>query len=75
MAWQREITVSPAYGRDYTSAGDAIADWTANKYFRTEGLTSGTYINMADAKQYGVCTVRIRYNHKRRVTTWVSDKP
>jgi len=37
------LTVTPAYGRDYKSSKEALADWENNKDF-VEAL-SGKYVN------------------------------
>ena len=57
------ITVSPAYGRDYTSADAARKDWAAGKDF-VEGM-SGKLINKDQTEGL---TVNIRYNRLRRIT-------
>lgn len=61
------LTVTPAYGRDYTSAKAALADWEAGKDFVVEGLHSGTYVSKSDLTNGE--TVRIRYNRKTRVVS------
>jgi hypothetical protein len=65
----RELTVVPAYGRDYTSEAEALAAWEGNKDFKVPG---GPYINKSDFERHGVLEghsgVRIRYAKLRRVT-------
>lgn len=56
------ITVSPSYGRDYTSKKAALDDWLNGKDFRIVG---GPYINKQDAEREGLA-VTIRYDQLRR---------
>lgn len=57
-----DITVVPAYGRDYRSLAAAKADWSEGKDFLiVSGRDSGRYLNKADADQYGVGEVWLRY--------------
>jgi hypothetical protein len=59
--------VTPAYGRDYTSAKAAKADWFAGKDFIMQ--PQGCYINKADAQTLtGATAVNIRYKGSTRVT-------
>ena len=47
------VTVVPAYGRDYKSKKEVLADWEANKDFKIECMAhpnNGCYINLADTK-------------------------
>ena len=63
------ITVTPAYGRDYTSAKAALADWAADKDFILQDVTSrwdGMPINRSQALEAGY-TVHIRYGRLRKV--------
>jgi hypothetical protein len=55
MAWQ---TVSPAYGRDYKSAKEAMKDWKDGKDFRCR--PQGVYTSIRDWKLDDV--IEIRYN-------------
>lgn len=41
------ICVFPAYGRDYSSEADCLADWQAGKDFRATGVHSG-YCSIRD---------------------------
>lgn len=63
-----QLTLVPAYGRDYTSKADVKADWEAGKDFRLPG---GSYINKPDFIKYGPgmghTAVRIRYAKLTRV--------
>lgn len=62
MTW---IEVEPAYGRDYTTAKAAKADWAAGKDFRE--TTTGSYVTKAEAKKQGL-KVTIRYAKSLKVT-------
>lgn len=44
MGW--DIHATPAYGRDYTSAAAALADWNAGKDFRD--ARTGQYLSIRD---------------------------
>ena len=64
-------TVTPAYGRDYTSANKASADWASGKDFILRDPTSpwdGKYINEEDARNAGIAVVNIRYAGLTKVT-------
>lgn len=54
----------PAYGRDYDSKKDLLADWEAGKDFRVHG---GSYINKSDCLAEGIRSVNIRYKNATRV--------
>lgn len=58
-----DLTLTPAYGRDYQSAEAAQADWEANKDFKIAsiGPHCGRYINKPDAVNNGIVRVGIRY--------------
>jgi hypothetical protein len=60
------IEVSGAYGRDYTSAKAAKADWAAGKDFAIQTIGNRGYINKADADRAGV-KVMIRYARMTKV--------
>lgn len=62
MSW---IEVEPAYGRDYTTAKAAKADWAAGKDFRE--TSTGSYITKAEAEKQGL-SVNIRYAKSLKVT-------
>lgn len=67
----RQVTVTPAYGRDYTSAEKAIADWAAGKDFILRDPTSrwdGKPINEEDARNAGITKVSIRYAGATQIT-------
>lgn len=65
------ITVTPAYGRDYTSSEAASAAWAAGKDFILRDPTSrwdGKPINNEDAENAGIIEVNIRYAGGTKVT-------
>jgi hypothetical protein len=62
MNW---IEVTPAYGRDYTTAKAAKADWKDGKDF--QDTASGSYVNKADADRLGL-SVTIRFCRNLKVT-------
>ena len=55
----RNITLVPAYGREYKSAKAVKADFDADKDFCD--VNSGSYTNKADLKAAGIKSVIIRY--------------
>lgn len=62
------LTVVPAYGRDYTSAKSAKADWHDGKDFVVMDMSSpydGKYISKRDVKP-GM-RIMIRYNGKTKI--------
>lgn len=63
MSW---IEVEPAYGRDYTTAKAAKADWNEGKDFRE--TSTGSYITKDEAKKQGL-SVTIRYAKSLKVTS------
>lgn len=64
------ITVVPAYGRDYKSKAQVLADWDAGKDFLIQDMSSpwdGKYINKEDAQRGGIREVNVRYKQLRNV--------
>ena len=58
------ITLTPAYGRDYKSAADAVEAWELGKDFIVATLGFPSYVNIGDKKHLladGFTAVRIRY--------------
>jgi hypothetical protein len=59
------LHVVPAYGRDYKSKKEILADWEAGKDFQICDISSpfdGSYVNKEDAeKDSGVWEVHVRY--------------
>jgi hypothetical protein len=65
------IEVTPAYGRDYTTAKAVKADWKAGKDFIICCMfhpDNGRYINKEDADKDPSLTVNLRYDELRKVT-------
>lgn len=63
-------TVTPAYGRDYTSAKAAKADWQQNKDFIIADIFDkydGKPINKQDADGAGI-SIMIRFNKLTKIT-------
>lgn len=61
----RYITVTPAYGRDYKSSRDALADWHAGKDFEIQDYQYSGYVNKNCVPPEWVIT--IRYKNRSRV--------
>lgn len=57
-----DIHAIPAYGRDYTSAAAALADWNAGKDFRD--ARTGQYLSIRDNVP---CEVWLRFNKLRDI--------
>lgn len=54
---KKQITIVPAYGRDYKNKSDVIAAWDSNKDFRIQDCGSeynGAMLNKQDAEKYKV---------------------
>jgi len=70
----KALTLIPAYGRDYTSAADAIADWRAGKDFRISDVSSpwdSAYVGRGESamlRESGFSAVRIRFKGQLNVT-------
>lgn len=68
------ITVSPAYGRDYSTAKSAKSDWLANKDFFIQDFFSpwdGKPINREDcSRAYPGASVQIRFCNMRKQTVF-----
>jgi hypothetical protein len=62
----KQVTVVPAYGRDYKSRQEVLEAWNDQKDFVIQGLQGGgTYINKQDADRFNVA-VKIRYQKKTK---------
>jgi len=64
------MTLTPAYGRDYTSKAKAEADFRAGKDFIIQDMSSpwdGKPANIRDLSGAGVATVNIRYKKLRNI--------
>jgi hypothetical protein len=60
--------LTPAYGRDYTSASQVREAWEASKDFIIEDVAfgdCGRYCSRSSAERFGLDEVEIRYNQKR----------
>lgn len=62
------VELSPAYGRDYNSVKDAIADFKAGKDFILPIFLGGTYCNKENFTTGQ--TVLFRYNHLTKVDSY-----
>lgn len=60
------IEVTPAYGRDYTTAKAAKQDWKDGKDFRD--TVTGSYVNIEDAKRLDLKVI-IRFAKNLKVTS------
>lgn len=58
----RDIHATPAYGRDYKSAREVLADWQAGKDFRSDL----GYLSIRDAEQVPA-QIWVRYNKLRNI--------
>ena len=64
------MTLTPAYGRDYTTKKAVLADWNANKDFTIANIFNrydGKQINITDCKSAGIKEVMIRYNQLMKI--------
>ena len=59
------LTLTPAYGRDYTSKRDVLKDYNAGKDFISQ--PDGRYINIDDVARCCAMHVKIRYSKLRKV--------
>lgn len=60
------VSAIPAYGRDYKSKAEVLADWKANRDFLVVDLRQSGYINREQAVKEGL-TVNVRYAKQRKV--------
>ena len=66
----RTITLTPAYGRDYSSKANVLADWDANKDFVIQDMRLSGYVNKAqvpDLIRDGITAIQLRYNLMTKV--------
>jgi len=66
----RSITISPAYGRDYTSKAKALADWDSNKDFIIQDIRLSGYVSKSqvpDLIRDGISKIMLRYNKMHMV--------
>lgn len=60
------VTLIPAYGRDYNSQAEALADFNKNMDFEAvDVLRGGGYTNKEELQQMGTQQVAIRYKKQR----------
>lgn len=67
----RNITLVPAYGRDYKNKAEVMIDWNANKDFIIMDVFLGGAVNkeqIADLKEQGVNVLNIRFKKLQNVT-------
>lgn len=58
------LTLVPAYGRDYKSKKEVIADWESGKDFQICDISNpddGRYVNIDQSDMLGKITLNIRY--------------
>ena len=66
-----EVTLTPAYGRDYKSKAAIMADLDADKDFifnRFGDRYDGAYVNKSQLMQEGITEVRVRYKRLTQLT-------
>lgn len=69
MSTLNGATLTPAYGRDYSSAKAAIADFLAGKDFSLASLFHGSgYVSKADFEPRD--RISIRFSRLRKVCTY-----
>lgn len=61
------LIVSGAYGRDYKSKAQALAEWNGGLDFTIRTLGYPAYCNREDVERAGVYRVEIRYDADRRL--------
>ena len=67
------MTLTPAYGRDYTSKAKCLADWENGKDFIINDVMSrwdGKPVSIRDMNE----TVKIRYKALTQVFVWSPSK-
>ena len=64
-----QITVLPAYGRDYKNKRDILADYLANKDFETIDIASKGKINKSDCQKMGIACLIVRYKNNQRLAS------
>ncbi len=61
-------TITPAYGRDYKSKAEAIADFDAGKDFILQSYNGSGYVSKSDFSPGA--TANIRYGQLRKVAVY-----
>lgn len=59
------LSAVPAYGRDYKSKKEVLADWNAGKDFLIQDMFKSGYVNKNDAPKGA--TINIRYKRLTQV--------
>ena len=59
------LSAVPAYGRDYKSKKEVLADWNAGKDFLIQDMQHSGYVNKNDAPKGA--TINIRYKRMTQV--------
>lgn len=59
------LSAVPAYGRDYKSKKEVLADWNAGKDFMIQDMFKSGYVNKNDAPKGA--TINIRYKRLTQV--------
>ena len=70
------MTLTPAYGRDYSSRTAVRQDWDDNKDFLIADVTDrwcGKPINREQVQAAGISEVSIRYAAVRKVATFAVE--
>lgn len=66
MIVENYLTVSPAYGREYTKASAAMQDWLEGRDFKMESMIgSGSYCSIRDFA--AKTKVQVRYSRLTKV--------
>jgi hypothetical protein len=68
---ERNVTLTPAYGRDYKSKKEAQADLDADKDFIIAdvfGGNAGRAVNKSQLKELDIAAVNVRYAKLTKVT-------
>ena len=65
-----ELSVKPAYGRDYKNKKEILADYLANNDFELTSIFEGQRkINKETCLLMGICCLRVRYGNLRKVAS------
>mgnify|MGYP003645569920 FL=1 len=65
---RQTLEVVPAYGRDYKSQKEVLADWNADKDFQIVSVQEyGRYINKQDADRTPDQNILVRYAKLQKV--------
>ena len=64
-----QISVLPAYGRDYKNKKEILADYLANKDFEVSDISNKGKINKTDCLRYGIACLIIRYSGLKKTAS------